>query len=87
MLSGWAHGVKPLAALLDLVETDAWLADGLLSLGSRALADGAPTIENGTIRASTRPGLGLTPRPEAWGEAFLDTAALREGKAIAAAVG
>ena len=52
-----------------------------------ALADGAPTIENGTIRASTRPGLGLTPRPEAWGEAFLDTAALREGKAIAAAVG
>lgn len=40
-----------------------------------ALADGAPVIEDGTIRASEQPGLGLTPRSEAWGDAFLDTAA------------
>lgn len=39
-----------------------------------ALADGAPMIENGAIRAPGKPGLGLTPRPEAWGEPVMDIA-------------
>lgn len=37
------------------------------------LADGAPKIRDGRVGASLEPGLGLTPRPEAWGDAIIDT--------------
>lgn len=42
VLAAWARTVKPLRAALDLVETDAWLADGLVALGARLFGAGVP---------------------------------------------
>ena len=38
---------------------------------SRSIASGAPAREGGRMRASTAPGLGITPRPEVLGEPVL----------------
>ena len=37
------------------------------------LADGAPEVRDGRVSASLEPGLGLTPRPDAWGDPVMDT--------------
>ncbi len=38
------------------------------------IADGAPEICDGRVSASDKPGLGLTPRPDSWGDPVMDTA-------------
>lgn len=38
------------------------------------LANGAPEISDGRISAPIKPGLGLTPCPESWGDPIMDTA-------------